>query len=79
MGSGPNSNSSNLVTCKNEDPSKNEGIREVTTFLPLKVYCPILPNSELIQDFMIGIITCKNEEDPYKKEGARLVTLFFPL
>ena len=28
-----------LVTCKNkEDPSKNEGIRVVTTFLPLQVY-----------------------------------------
>ena len=28
-----------LVICKNEeDPSKNEGTRVVTTFLPLKVY-----------------------------------------
>ena len=41
MESCPNSNSSDvfmvgLVICKNEeDPSKNEGTREVTTFLPL--------------------------------------------
>ena len=28
-----------LVICKNEeDPSKNEGTRVVTTFLPLQVY-----------------------------------------
>ena len=61
----------------------------VTTFLPFKVYgdfssrsraassavpSPILSNSELIQDFMVGIATCKNEEDPIKNEGELKIT-----
>ena len=84
-----------LVICKNEeDPSKNEGTRVVTTFLPLLVYGdfskrsragnsyfpgPILPNFEPIRDFMVVLITCKNKEERIKSEGARVVTRFSPL
>ena len=72
-----------LVTWKNEEnPIKNEGTRVVTTFLPLYVYgdfsrCSkaakspvpgqIWPNLEPIQDFIVVLITCKNEEDQIKK------------
>ena len=36
-----------LVTCKNaEDSIKNEGARELTTFLPLKVYGDFLDAQE---------------------------------
>ena len=31
-------------------------------------------NFELVQDFMVVLITCKNEDDPIKKEGARVFT-----
>ena len=33
-----------------------------------------LAKFELIQDFMVVLITCINEEDPIKNEGARLLT-----
>ena len=75
-----------LVTCKNEeDPIKKEGAKVLTTFLPLKVYgnfftCSRAANSavhgqigpkfELVRDFMVVILTCKNEEDLIKIEGA---------
>ena len=36
----------------------------------------ILPKFELIQAFMVVLITCKNEEDPIKNEGARVLTRF---
>ena len=36
----------------------------------------ILPKFKLIQAFMIGLVTCKNEEDPSKNEGTREVTTF---
>ena len=81
-----------LVTCKNEeDPSKNEGTRVVSTFLPKYVYKDfprplwaansyvpdrILPNFELIQDIMVVLVTCKNKEEPIKNEGDRVVTRF---
>ena len=70
-----------FVTCKTEDQIKNECARVVTTFLPLGVYgdfsrrsreansavlCWILPNFEPIRDFMVVLVTCKNEEDPVK-------------
>ena len=32
------------------------------------------PFDELIQAFMIVLVTCKNEEDPMKYEGPRVVT-----
>ena len=82
-----------LDTCKNEeDPIKNEGTRVFTRFLPLKVYgdfsrCsraansavhgPIWSNFELVQDFMVVLITCKNEEDQIKNEGARVDTTLY--
>ena len=37
----------------------------------------IWPNFEPIQDFMVFLVTCKNEEDPIKNEGGRVVTLLF--
>ena len=36
----------------------------------------ILPKFELIQAFIVVLITCKNEEDPIKNEGARVLTSF---
>ena len=36
----------------------------------------ILPNFELIQAFMVVLVTCKNEEDPIKNEGSRVLTRF---
>ena len=84
-----------LVTYKNEeDRSKNEGTRVVTTFLPLYVYGdfsrrlraanskvpdPILPKFEPIRDSTVVLVTCKNKEEPIKNEGARVVTRFSPL
>ena len=68
-----------LVTCKNgEDQNENEGARLFTRFLPLYVYGdfsrrsraansavhgPIWSNFELVQDFMVVLLTCKNVED----------------
>ena len=34
----------------------------------------ILPKFELIQAFIVVLVTCKNEEDPIKNEGARVLT-----
>ena len=31
----------------------------------------------LIQDFMVVLLTCKNEEDPIKNEGARKQTRLY--
>ena len=31
-------------------------------------------NSEFVQDFMVVLLTCKNEEDLIKNEGARVLT-----
>ena len=82
-----------LFTCKNEeDPSKYEGTRVVTTFLPLKVYADfpkcsraaysavpglIWLNSEPIRDFNDVLVTCKNEDEPIKNKGARVVITLF--
>ena len=82
-----------LVTCKNEeDPIKNEGARVFTRFLPLQVYVdfsrrpraansavhgPIWSNFELGRDFMVVLLTCKNEEDPIKNRGARVFTTLY--
>ena len=79
-----------LVACKNEeDPIKNEGARVVTTFfidfsdtqglLIPKSVMESSPNSKLIQAYMGGLVTCKNEEDPSINEGTRVVTTFLPL
>ena len=80
-----------LVTCKNEeDPSKNEGTRVVTTFLPVfgdfsrrsrtansTVQSLIWPNFKAKRDFMCVLVACKNEEHPIENEGARVVTTLF--
>ena len=34
----------------------------------------IPPKFELIQTFIVVLVTLKNEEDPIKKEGARVLT-----
>ena len=39
----------------------------------------ILSNFKPIQDFMVVLVTYKNEEDPIKNEGARVVTKFSQL
>ena len=70
------------LTCKTEeDPIKKEGARVATTFLHgnfLRCTGPanstvcdrIWPNFELIRNFMVVLLTCKNEEDPIKNEAA---------
>ena len=79
-----------LPICKNEDDRfKIKSTRVVTIDLTLYVYgnfssCSraaystvqglISPNFESIQDFMVVLVTCKNEEDPIKNVGARVVT-----
>ena len=79
-----------LVPCKNkEEPIKNEGARVVTTLfidfsdaqgqLTPKSVMESCQISKLVQAFMVGLVTCKNEEDPSKNEGTRVVTIFFPL
>ena len=79
-----------IVACKNEeDPIKNEGARVVTTLiinfsdaqgqLSPKSVMEILPKFKLIQAFVVGLVTCKNQEDPSKNEGTRVVTTFLPL
>ena len=37
----------------------------------------IWQNFKRIQDFMVVLVTCKNEEDPIQNEGARVVTTLF--
>ena len=82
-----------LVTCKNEvDRFKNEGARVFTRFLQLYVYGdfsrrsraansavlgPIISNFELGRDFMVVLLTCKNEEDPIKNGGAGVFTTLY--
>ena len=34
----------------------------------------IRPNFKLIRDYIVVLVTCKNEEDPIKNEGARMLT-----
>ena len=38
----------------------------------------IWPNFQLIRDYIVVLVTCKNEEGPIKNEGARVVTTFLP-
>ena len=77
-----------LQTCKNEEDSiKNEGASVLTRFF--FSICSRAANSEasgvivakfeLIQAFIVVLVTCKNEEDPIKTEGARVLTRFSPL
>ena len=34
-------------------------------------------NFELVRDFMVVLLTCKNEEDPIKNRGARVVPTLY--
>ena len=38
---------------------------------------PIWSNFELVRDFMVVLLTCKNEEDPIKNRGARVFTTLY--
>ena len=38
---------------------------------------PIWSNFELVQDFMVVLLTCKNEDDPIKNRGARVFTTLY--
>ena len=76
-----------LVTCKNEeDPIKNEGGRVLTSLLfrrsraaNSEVNGGILPKFELIQAFIVVLLTCKNVKDQIKNKGSRVLTRFSPL
>ena len=79
-----------LITCKYErDPIKNEGARVLTrSYIDFSDaqwagYSAVLGRIELkfelIQAFMIVLVTCKNDEDPIKNEGDRVLTTFLPL
>ena len=78
-----------LLTCKNEeDPIKNEGARVLTRLYVVfsvaqgqitEISGEILPKFELIQVFMVVLVTCNNEEDPIKNEGSRVLTRFSTL
>ena len=74
-----------LHTYKNkEDLIKNEDARVLTRIYVIffrrsraansEVSNGILPKFELIQAFIVVLVTCKNEEDPIKNEGARVLT-----
>ena len=41
------------------------------------VHGQIWSNFELVQDFMVVLLTCKNEEDPIKNRGARVFTTLY--
>ena len=43
------------------------------------VPCPIWQNFELIRNFTVVCLTCKNKEDLIKNECDRMVTRFFPI
>ena len=45
--------------------------------LTLQVHGQIWSNFELVQDFMVVLVTCKNEEDQIKNEGARVFTTLY--
>ena len=76
-----------LLTCMNEDyPIKNEGVKKLlvrffrhSRVANSEVRGGIPPKFELIQAFMVVLVTCKNEEDPIRNEGARVLTRFFSL
>ena len=65
-----------LITYLNEDQMKNEGAKVVTLYSYIfdaqgggansEVGGRMWPKIELIQVFMVDLVTCKNEEDPLK-------------
>ena len=82
-----------LLICKNEnDQFKIESTRVVTTDLPLYVYGDFSrhsraanstvqgmtwPNFKRIRNFMVVLVTCKNEKDPTTNKRARVATRLF--
>ena len=78
------------LSCKNEeDPIKNEGARGLTRLNFNFSDCSraaysavsggIWSKFELIQTFMVVLLTGKNKEDPVKNEATRVLTTFHPL
>ena len=43
------------------------------------VGCKMWPKFNVIQAFMVVLVTCKNDEDQFKHDGTRVVTIFLPL
>ena len=79
-----------LITCKNEEyPIKNDGTRVVKAFNIDFFRHSMTANSvvgsgmwtkfELIQAFMVLLVTCKKVKNPFNNEGTRLVETFLPL
>ena len=79
-----------MITCKyEEDPIKNKGANVLARLYDIffrrsraiysEVSSGILPKFELIQGFIVVLVTCKNQEDPTKNEGARVLTKFSPI
>ena len=81
-----------LVTCKNEEIQfKIKALECSQDFSHYKsmeifpdaqgqltaVHGRIWSNFELVQDFMVVLITCKNEEDPIKKESSSVFTTLY--
>ena len=33
-----------------------------------------MADNQIIQAFMVVVVTCKDEEDPFNNEGARVIT-----
>ena len=81
-----------LVTCKNEEEQfKIKGLECSQDFSHYKsmgifpdaqgqltaVHGRIWSNFELVQDFMVVLLICKNEEDLIKNEGARVFTTLY--
>ena len=68
---------------------KNEGTNVLTRLYDVffrrsrannsEVSGEILPKFELIQAFIVVLVTCRNEDDPIKNDGARVLTRFSPL
>ena len=78
-----------FLTCKNkEDPIKNKGPRVLTRLYINFSHTQgqLTPQSvveshqkiELIQAFIVVLVTCKNG-DPIKNKGARVLTTFLPI
>ena len=81
-----------LVTCKNEeDPIKikaQECPQDFSHYKSMGIF-PTLraansavhgrnwSNFKLVRDFMVVLVTSKNEEDPIKNEGARVFTTLY--
>ena len=73
-----------------EDPIKNEGARVLIRLYigfffrssraaNSTVIGGILLKFELIEAFIVALVTCKNEEDSIKNEGSRVLARFSPL